>query len=88
MSFQVSIVYFVNGMVTLQRTLYSISSAVYSGDSPFLIEFLAYLTVPLTYRKLPLKNTGDIQNLLDGTILVKKPLDFLTVAHGYFKFKT
>ncbi len=23
------------------------------------------------YRKLPLKNTGDIQNLPDGTILVK-----------------
>ncbi len=32
------------------------------------------------YRKLPLKNTGDIQNLPDGTILVKKTLDFLTVA--------
>ena len=40
------------------------------------------------YGKLPLKNTGDIQNLPDGMILVEKPLDFLTAAHGYFKFKT
>ncbi len=44
-----------------------------------------YVLSSCQYRKLPLKNTGDIQNLTDGTILVKKPLDFLTVAHAYFK---
>ena len=30
-----------------------------------------YLSIKMEYRKLPLKNTGDINNLPDGTILVK-----------------
>ena len=46
---------------------------VYNGIFPqkYYHYYYIYKNYYQMYRKLPLKNTGDIQNLPDGTILVK-----------------